>query len=1281
TDPYRNGLNLREATFGEAAGSRIPLGDVQHRYEDCPLAEIPASGLRLPIRYVCHTGTTRIVQEGAAESEWATLQIDQSYDGYGQLTLSSDQGLIHHGPPSAPVACGPCGADSIGPCGDSCLGDERFTETSYIDPGAATGGAWQLGSAWRIESYGDASGPRSETRLRYDGEPFVGLPEGTLSQGLLTSRSERVSEADEWVYSERNSRDAHGNVIEALMPNGDPAILDDHRRIYVYDDLDLKLRRIDVLVSDGAGATHRLRRELTYESSFNAVSESTDWMLVLDGTVVSARNPSRYRYDAFGRVARTLFPGDAESTPGEEYFYELADPVSRIIVRSRSQAAGELDLEEIRCVDGQGREVQRRRRLMNGSYHVSGFETLNRRGQPVRRYQAYVSNTSACELSPPSHVRYEAYQYDALGRAITTTIPDESIYGSRSEIRIAYVPLGRLTYDSEDSDASSPHADTPLRERTDGLGRLLRLDRELADGSVGSYGFGYDSLGRLASFRDPLGNEKVQSFDLLGRVVSIDDPNAGRISLRYDAAGNLIERSDARGRSEAYSHDAVGRLLGRWDVDDEANTRVELIYDRSEACAECTNGAGRLVAARYPLAELGEGLDELGYDTRGRIVFEGRTLEGHRFITRRYFDHASRLVRTVFPDGTPITRSYDDASRLTSIGGVIDATAYDDRGLLSTVYYANGTQAMRTFDAVMRSDSLQMLGASGQLLQGSEFTRSRLGNLLRSQDLADPSAERPSLSASYEYDAWYRLIGATFGEGEATESLTYEYDLLDNVLRRESSLGAASRAHVGSYEYDPERPNAALRAGTREYTYDAAGQMLSRGVASFSWDHAGRLIEATGSAGASGRFLYGVGADRVAKLEEGGATLYVNPELEIRDGIVNIYPRLERNRMARLRSDALQTTLLSDLAPLAEADSEINAADAWASFAAGAGLITVEAQTSDSTRLLRGAARRLLLADGDDLVYLHHDNLGSTTLATDANGEVVGEALYYPNGELRHRRGFTDTHGFTGQESDVSSGLVAFRHRYLDTASGRWASPDPAFLSLRPEAGRALGQASTGYAYVANNAPNANDPTGLAAKKRRGRGTRGAKTGAADARSKSALASFVRSSALAAVAGGVVGGPVGAAAAVGAVALSAGAKILLKGVANDLHGAWTRHRSRRAAAAGRVRRKPPGRESNAIQRLAMRVNSFLESGSVGARAANLAIGAIGIAATILSAVTVATAVTAMVGISGGVLAGVGGNVASYFSQPLARAFKASLSYGASGVQATSAYGQSQHASQ
>jgi len=1077
TDAERYGLLLRSATFGGSAGAWSPLVELRMTWSDCPVAEATAMG-PIPVRRICQTRVERIVQEGVPEAEWRTTRSETVSDGYGAMTRSVEHGVVHLGPPETPRSCGVC-APGSGPCGAECLGDERFVDSTFITPGAATGNAWILGRPVRRTTYGEAGGLAAVDEVRYDGPDFVGLPEGQLTRGLPTSARTRV-DATTWLDTMRIRRDANGNVVEEITARGSLAVTDEYRRLAVPDELGIRIARVEDLFHDREGAPVSLRRDYLYDPSTYQVSESTDWTLVRDGTPVSARISERYRYDAFGRPLALLRQGDTEATPSTEYVYEFASPVSRIVVRNRSRVGGPADLEEVQCLDGLGRTVQTRTRLADGRYQVSGFEVLNRRGSPVRSYEPFLASSGACDMSAPTDVPYDEFEYDGLARMVRTTDASESTHGSRSESRIVHRPFQTLRYDAEDNDPSSPHHDTPSVETYDGLERRVTVGRDLGDGTVERLTLTYDSLGRLASVRAPDGIEHTQTYDLLGRVLTSSDPDRGEHRYAYDAAGHIVETSDARGQRVAFAYDGLGRRVSEWDPSAEAATRIEFRFDEDPACEGCDHSAGRLVSTEFPLGDLGVGRDEVSYDVRGNVEREARTIGGHRFEIRHQYDGLGRKTRSEYPGGISLDYTFDVGSRPTGIGGIVDDIGFDAQGRMTTLFYANGIRSVRSYDDSGRLEALETMD-SARVLQGVSIRRDRVGNVTSLLDTSEPEAARPSMSGQFTYDAWYRLTQATLGDATLPEeTLALAYDRGDRLTSAVSSLGDASRAHVGELAYDAVHPNAVRQAGALEYVLDAAGHTTRRGETSLAYDHQGRLESVSDASGTTGRFYYGAGAARIAKVEHGSVTYYLGNEAEVRDGIVSVYPRLGMLRLARLRTDAVQAEVLTDVAPLVAGDGEINAADAWVSVATAAGLVDGAPDADEAMRLLSGAARRLLTLDGGDRAYLHQDRLGSTTLATGQDGQVLGEVQYYLSGAVRHHSGFVDEYGFSSQEMDESSGLWAYGFRQLDPAIGRWTSADPSFDTLGGSSVSRAGEAMSGYAYVANQYGNAIDPLGLA---------------------------------------------------------------------------------------------------------------------------------------------------------------------------------------------------------
>lgn len=120
--------------------------------------------------------------------------------------------------------------------------------------------------------------------------------------------------------------------------------------------------------------------------------------------------------------------------------------------------------------------------------------------------------------------------------------------------------------------------------------------------------------------------------------------------------------------------------------------------------------------------------------------------------------------------------------------------------------------------------------------------------------------------------------------------------------------------------------------------------------------------------------------------------------------------------------------------------------------------------------------------------YYHPDHLGSSSVLTDGDGQVIEEVAYYPFAGTRQSAPgpeAIDPYGFGQKERDRESGLHYFEARYLGSILARFASVDPKFAN--PEL---LGESSLSaftaqpqkgnlYAYAENNPLTLFDPDGL----------------------------------------------------------------------------------------------------------------------------------------------------------------------------------------------------------
>ncbi|MEY2422823.1 MAG: hypothetical protein QOI95_2890 [Acidimicrobiaceae bacterium] len=104
------------------------------------------------------------------------------------------------------------------------------------------------------------------------------------------------------------------------------------------------------------------------------------------------------------------------------------------------------------------------------------------------------------------------------------------------------------------------------------------------------------------------------------------------------------------------------------------------------------------------------------------------------------------------------------------------------------------------------------------------------------------------------------------------------------------------------------------------------------------------------------------------------------------------------------------------------------------------------------------------------VMYLHHDQLGSTRLISDAAGTTLSTFTYDPYGKLSGSTGTVATPlGFAGQYTDPETGFQYLRARYYEPATGQFLTRDHI-------------EAWTGdpYGYAANSPLSFAAPTRLA---------------------------------------------------------------------------------------------------------------------------------------------------------------------------------------------------------
>jgi RHS repeat-associated protein len=117
-------------------------------------------------------------------------------------------------------------------------------------------------------------------------------------------------------------------------------------------------------------------------------------------------------------------------------------------------------------------------------------------------------------------------------------------------------------------------------------------------------------------------------------------------------------------------------------------------------------------------------------------------------------------------------------------------------------------------------------------------------------------------------------------------------------------------------------------------------------------------------------------------------------------------------------------------------------------------------------------------------IFNHADQLGSSSIETNAAGQIVESLDYYPFGSVRldeKTSSYEDNHKYTSKELDEETNLYYYGARYYNGKIGRFVSEDPAYLAvgdnkrLEEETGLRLdkylqnSQNLNSYSYTINN--------------------------------------------------------------------------------------------------------------------------------------------------------------------------------------------------------------------
>jgi RHS repeat-associated protein len=651
----------------------------------------------------------------------------------------------------------------------------------------------------------------------------------------------------------------------------------------------------------------------------------------------------------------------------------------------------------------------------------------------------------------------QAFQYDGYGRL--WKILDEGANYIKHDYEV--YPRGNLVekgkYTSGDERTSRKRWSY---EHPSYPGKLYREIQ--ADDTYRQYG--YDDAGNVNSMVDPNGNLTTYAYDFMDRIGEVaqwvNDPNLRDLvtGYGYDAQGNLASVTDANSHSTTYVYDDMGRVVSttspdtgttRYQYDEAGNLRVkknakavtvEYAYDNLNRVTLADNpGTADDVGYAYDLRANGKGhLTDMsdpsgtiafGYNARGRLVQKTSTINSVNYTVTYAYGPGGRVDSVTYPSNRSITYSRN------ALGKISEVTASGIQTPLATglTYRPFGGPLGLTngFGGTVNNQAgecdcvtVSNPGQPRERTYGYDYNRN-LTSII--------GTNTPQYSQAFIYDELNRLTSAAGRYG----SIAYTYGDVGNRQTRNTNGVNETYSYVTG-----TNKIAQITGGLnpRTFTYDSNGNISGDGTLIFLYDQNNQLKEVKEGANTIATYTYNGLGQRMKKVVGGVTTVYHY-----------------------------------DMDGKLIAESTLGG-------------------TTTKEYLYMGKVRVAMVdvAGGGTVYAYHNDRLGTPELLTTVVNQqetVAWEAWYEPFGEahIHPSSSVVNNIRLPGQYFDTETGLHYNYHRYYDSRTGRYLTPDPSH-SVQPEGSSIPNllhylisepREANLFAYVSSNPVNRVDPSGL----------------------------------------------------------------------------------------------------------------------------------------------------------------------------------------------------------
>ncbi len=559
------------------------------------------------------------------------------------------------------------------------------------------------------------------------------------------------------------------------------------------------------------------------------------------GTVLSQADPNNvtvsFGYDGFGRKTSETRPDGTTTSIAYAACDTLSNPcpsfgngaVASYTVTTQSSGAAPATA----YVDLLGRTLRTQTVGLNGAAVYRDTEYDNQ-GRVARSTLPYFAG---------AFVYWNTNGYDALSRLTQVTEADAGITATSYQ--------GLTTVVTGSGPGITARSRTSVKNAAN---QLVSVSDSLYP--TQSTAYQYDAFGSVTRVTDPAGNVTLMSYDRRGRKETMADPDMGSWNYGYDSLGELMRQTDAKGQPpQTVLYDPLGRIQSRTTPEGTSTWT----YDSAPLGTTGLLAKGRLASVSVP----GSVQQSYGYDNLGRPSSSTLTVDGTAYPTSTTYNLTNGQIETVtYPQtGFAVKRVYNANGYLFELRNAATNQLYwtasqdDAAGRLTQERLNNNLLTTdRVYDPAKGTlTRINTYGAPGTA-QDLRYDFDVLGNLLSRFDFLQGTTE------TFGYDTLDRLLSVT---GPASKS--FQYDAIGNIT---------SKSDVGSYAYTGGKPHAVTQAGPNGYTYDPNGNQLTgpgRSVVYASFNKASSITKD----GLVTTFSYDAGFNRVKKSNVNGTTVYV----------------------------------------------------------------------------------------------------------------------------------------------------------------------------------------------------------------------------------------------------------------------------------------------------------------------------------------------------------------------------------------------------------------------